>query len=156
MAYDALRSQLQGELLEPGSQAYDSARIVWNAAIDRRPGAIARCRNAADVMACVNAARENGLLVAIRAGGHNVAGSSRTAFINERSIIKPPSQTAASQASVRCALLISPGAGVAHLGRDPAGLERIRPFSDVCMFARLGACPAARDDRSVTFFGAAT
>ena len=74
MAYDALRSQLQGELLEPGSQAYDIARIVWNGMIDRRPGAIARCRNAADVMACVNAARENGFLAAIRAGGHNVAG----------------------------------------------------------------------------------
>jgi FAD/FMN-containing dehydrogenase len=74
MAYDALRGQLQGELLEPGSQAYDIARIVWNGMIDRRPSGIARCRNAADVMACVNAARQNGLLAAIRAGGHNVAG----------------------------------------------------------------------------------
>ena len=74
MAHDALRSQLQGELLEPGSQAYDIARTVWNGMIDRRPGAIARCRNAADVMACVNVGRENGYLAAIRAGGHNVAG----------------------------------------------------------------------------------
>ena len=38
MTYDALRSQLQGELLEPGGQAYDIARIVWNGMIDRRPG----------------------------------------------------------------------------------------------------------------------
>src|SRR5271169_5946020 len=74
MAHDALRSQLQGKLLEPGSQTYDIARTIWNGMIDRRPVAIARCRNAADVMACVNAARENGYLAAIRAGGHNVAG----------------------------------------------------------------------------------
>jgi len=72
--YDALRSQLHGELLEPGSAAYDAARKVRNGMIDRRPAAIARCRNAADVMACLNVARDNGLLVAVRAGGHNVAG----------------------------------------------------------------------------------
>jgi FAD/FMN-containing dehydrogenase len=74
MVYDALRSQLHGELLEPGSPAYDAARIVWNGIIDRRPAAIARCRNAADVMTCLNAARDNRVLVAVRAGGHNVAG----------------------------------------------------------------------------------
>ena len=51
MLYDALRNQLHGELLEPGSPAYDAARVVWNGMIDRRPAAIARCRNAADVMA---------------------------------------------------------------------------------------------------------
>ena len=72
--YDALGSQLHGELLEPGSTAYDTARVVWNGIIDRRPAAIARCRNAADVMACLNAARDNSLLVAVRTGGHNVAG----------------------------------------------------------------------------------
>ena len=74
MVYGALGSQLHGELLEPGSTAYDTARVVWNEIIDRRPAAIARCRNAADVMACLNAARDNSVLVAVRAGGHNVAG----------------------------------------------------------------------------------
>ena len=74
MVYGALGSQLHGELLEPGSTSYDTARVVWNGIIDRRPAAIARCRNAADVMACLNAARDNSVLVAVRAGGHNVAG----------------------------------------------------------------------------------
>jgi FAD/FMN-containing dehydrogenase len=74
MDYEALRGQLRGELLTPDSPAYESARMIWNAMIDRRPAAIARCRNAADVMASVNAVRENDLVVAIRAGGHNVAG----------------------------------------------------------------------------------
>jgi FAD/FMN-containing dehydrogenase len=74
MDYEALRGQLRGELLTPDRPAYEAARGIWNAMIDRRPAAIARCRNAADVTASVNAARENNLVVAIRAGGHNVAG----------------------------------------------------------------------------------
>ena len=74
MDYEALSGQLCGELLTPDRPAYEAARAIWNAMIDRRPAAIARCRNAADVMAGVNAARENDLVVAIRAGGHNVAG----------------------------------------------------------------------------------
>ena len=74
MDYEALSGQLRGELLTPDRPAYEAARAIWNAMIDRRPAAIARCRNAADVMAGVNAARENEVVVAIRAGGHNVAG----------------------------------------------------------------------------------
>ncbi|KAA0693334.1 FAD-binding oxidoreductase [Neorhizobium sp. P12A] len=74
MAHEALRSTLHGELLEPGSAAYDAARIVWNGMIDRRPALIARCRNAADVMASINHARAHGLAIAVRSGGHNVAG----------------------------------------------------------------------------------
>lgn len=74
MTHEALRNTLRGELLEPGSPAYDAARVVWNGMIDRRPALIARCRNAADVMASVNHARAHGLGIAVRSGGHNVAG----------------------------------------------------------------------------------
>ena len=74
MAHEALCSILRGELLEPGSAAYDAARVVWNGMIDRRPALIARCRNAADVIASVNHARAHGLVIAVRSGGHNVAG----------------------------------------------------------------------------------
>lgn len=74
MAHDQLRSALFGELLEPGSPDYDQARMVWNGMIDRKPAMIARCRNAADVVASVNYARQHGLAVAVRSGGHNVAG----------------------------------------------------------------------------------
>jgi FAD/FMN-containing dehydrogenase len=73
-AIAALRDELRGELLEPGNPHYDAARIVWNGMIDRRPRLIARCRNSADVAACVNFGRERGLPIAVRAGGHNVAG----------------------------------------------------------------------------------
>ena len=74
MAHDTLRSALRGELLEPGSEAYEAARVVWNGMIDRHPALIVRCRTAADVMAAVNYARSNSLAIAVRSGGHNVAG----------------------------------------------------------------------------------
>ena len=70
----ALRGALRGELLEPGSSGYDTARILWNRMIDRRPRLIALCRNAADVAASINFARDCGLAIAVRSGGHNVAG----------------------------------------------------------------------------------
>ena len=70
----ALRSALRGELLTAGTPEYDAARTLWNGMIDKRPALIARCRGAADVMAAVNFAREQGLLLSVRGGGHNVAG----------------------------------------------------------------------------------
>lgn len=70
----AFRAAIPGETLCPGDDAYDAARRIWNASIDKRPGLIARCTGVADVIAAVNFARENGLLVAIRGGGHNVGG----------------------------------------------------------------------------------
>src|SRR5687768_13738100 len=74
-ALDALLAQLRGTVLREGDDAYDDARSIWNAMIDRRPGLIVRCAGAADVIAAVNFARENRLLVAVRGGGHNIAGS---------------------------------------------------------------------------------
>jgi FAD/FMN-containing dehydrogenase len=71
---EAFRSLLRGELLRPGDEGYDGARTVWNGNIDRYPAMIARCHGVADVMASVNFARENDLLVAVRGGGHNAAG----------------------------------------------------------------------------------
>ena len=65
----------QGALLRPVEAGYDEARRVWNGMIDRRPALIARCHGVADVMHSVNFARTHELLVAVRGGGHNVAGS---------------------------------------------------------------------------------
>lgn len=68
-------SQLRGALLRPGDAGYDDARKIWNAMIDKRPALIARCVGVADVIHCVDFARTHNLLVAVRGGGHNVAGN---------------------------------------------------------------------------------
>jgi len=71
---ERLRAQHRGPLLRPGDPGYDDARTVWNAMIQRRPALIARCLGAADVLAGVRFAREQGLRLAIKGGGHNIAG----------------------------------------------------------------------------------
>ena len=71
---EGLRARLRGELLDPSHPTYDATRIIWNGMIDRRPAFIVRCRNAADVAASVNFARDHRFAIAIRSGGHNVAG----------------------------------------------------------------------------------
>ena len=72
---EALGAEMRGCLLRPGEVGYDDSRRIWNAMIDRRPALIARCRGTADVAAAVRLAREHHLLVAVRGGGHNVAGN---------------------------------------------------------------------------------
>nr|WP_046867832.1 FAD-binding oxidoreductase [Microvirga massiliensis] len=67
--------QLRGSFCLPDEAGYDEARTIWNAMIDRRPAAVVRCRGASDVMRAVRFARDNSLLVAVRGGGHNIAGN---------------------------------------------------------------------------------
>ena len=69
-----LRDAIGGRVVEPGDDGYDDARRVWNGMIDRRPAAVVRARDAGDVAPTIRAARELGLPLAIRGGGHNVAG----------------------------------------------------------------------------------
>lgn len=71
---EAFRATVRGPLLLPGDPGYDAARTVWNAMIDRRPALILRCMGVGDVVAGVNFAREQGLPLSIRGGGHNIAG----------------------------------------------------------------------------------
>jgi FAD/FMN-containing dehydrogenase len=70
-----LSEKLRGALLQAGDAGYDDARQVWNGMIDKRPALIARCTGAADVIDAVNFGRTHDLLIAIRGGGHNVAGN---------------------------------------------------------------------------------
>ncbi len=71
---EGLRAGFTGSIVEPGEAGYEEARKVHNALIDRRPALIARCRTASDVADAVRFARETGLDVCVRGGGHNVAG----------------------------------------------------------------------------------
>ena len=74
-AFDELAGSFRGELVLPTTPGYETARRVWNGAIDRRPACVARCTGVADVVAAVRFARERDLEIAVRGGGHGVAGT---------------------------------------------------------------------------------
>ena len=74
-AIEDFKAKLRGVLLTQNDAGYDEARQVWNGMIDKRPALIARCRGVADVIDSVNFARTHSLLLSVRGGGHNVAGS---------------------------------------------------------------------------------
>jgi FAD/FMN-containing dehydrogenase len=71
---EQLTTALRGQLIQKGDAEYEEARHVFNGMIHRRPRFIARCTDVADVIACVNFARDEGLVLSVRGGGHNVAG----------------------------------------------------------------------------------
>ena len=72
---EAFVSGVRGAVVRPDDEAYDDARAIWNGLIDRRPALIVQCTGAADVVDAVNFARDQNLLLSIKAGGHNVAGN---------------------------------------------------------------------------------
>jgi FAD/FMN-containing dehydrogenase len=87
-AVAGLSERVRAPLLTPDDPAYDEARSIWNALIDRRPALIVQCSGAADVVDAVNFAREQRLTLSIKAGGHNVAGNA----VNDGGIVIDLSQ----------------------------------------------------------------
>jgi FAD/FMN-containing dehydrogenase len=77
-AISALKTGFSGTLVRPGDAAYDARRLVVAGGVDKRPGVIAEVKNAADVAAVINAARDGGIELAVRSGGHSGAGYSTT------------------------------------------------------------------------------
>jgi FAD/FMN-containing dehydrogenase len=71
---DDLRAGIRGEIFLADSPGYNEARSIWNAMIDKHPSIIVRCLGVADVVTCVNFAREQGLQLSIKGGGHNISG----------------------------------------------------------------------------------
>ena len=110
-----LRTRLRGDLLTPASPGYDVARAIWNGMIDRRPGLIARCQSAEDVTEAVRFARNHRLLLAVRGGGHNIAGNAvcEGGFVIDLSAMKsiqvdPDARTA----------VVGPGCTLADVDRE--------------------------------------
>jgi FAD/FMN-containing dehydrogenase len=106
-ALDELEASFGGQLVRPGDPAYDEHRMIWNASIDRSPALIARCSGVADVIAAVRFARETGLVVAVRGGGHSFPGQSTCdgGIVIDLSPMKgirvdPDARTARAQAGV--------------------------------------------------------
>jgi len=102
-----LGTSLRGEVVRPVDASYDEHRRVWNGSIDRRPSLIVRCAGVADVIAAVRFAREHGLLVAVRGGGHSFPGHSvcDDGMVIDLSLMKgtrvdPEARTARAQAGV--------------------------------------------------------
>ena len=71
---DALRSSVRGRIVRPEDPDYDEIRKIHNGMVDRKPSVIVRCTGTADVLECVRVAREHGILVSVRGGGHSVVG----------------------------------------------------------------------------------
>ncbi len=114
-ALDQLRSEISGSLLEPGAPGYDDARSIWNGMVDRRPGLMVRCASAGDVVAAVRFARDHELLVAVRGGGHNIAGN---AVCNGGLQINLSAMRAVRVDADARTVRVEPGATLADLDRE--------------------------------------
>jgi FAD/FMN-containing dehydrogenase len=97
----------RGEAIAPGDDGFETARAVWNGVVDRRPRLIARCSGTADVVAAVRFAREHDLEIAVRGGGHNVAG---TAVCDDGIVIDLSAMNAVSVDAVGRVALVQGGA----------------------------------------------
>ncbi|NTS32894.1 FAD-binding oxidoreductase [Phyllobacterium sp. BT25] len=114
-AVEALAAQMRGSLIGEKHASYDEARSIWNGMIDRRPGLIIRCADAHDVVNAVRFARGDGLLVSVRGGGHNIAGSA----VCDGGVVIDLSQMKFVQVDAAAKLArIEPGATLADVDRE--------------------------------------
>jgi len=120
----ALAGRLTGEVVGPAAPDYEEARRIWNGMIDRHPVAIARCANADDVSTCVRFATEHGLPIAIRGGGHNVAG---TATCDSGIVIDLSQMHTVLVGSTRGTVMVEGGATWADVDRVTAPLGLAAP-----------------------------
>ena len=149
-----LAQQLRGELITPGDAAYDEARRVWNGMFDRCPAAIARVQGAADVVAVVDFARETGIELAVRGGGHSSAGYSTVDggivldFSRMRGVAVDPAAKVARAAGGRAVgrrRSRDAGARARRAGRPD--LAHGHRGADARRWHRLALAPARPDDR---------
>ena len=123
-AVEALRAGIRGTVALEGDAGYEEARTVWNAMVDRKPGLVVRARGAADVCAAVNFARDNGLLISIRSGGHQIAGHSvaEGAVLLDLSLMKSVRVDAAAKTA-----WVEPGATLGDVDKETAANGLVLP-----------------------------
>ena len=118
---DQLRQGFHGDVITPGQEPYDEARTLFNSMIDKRPAVIAQCAGADDVVQALKFAREAGLEIAVRGGGHSVAGA---ALIDGGLVIDLRAMNAVSVDPDARTATVAGGATMSHLDRatEPFGL----------------------------------
>lgn len=123
-AVAALRAAIRGTVALRGDAGYDDARTVWNAMVDRRPGLVVRALGAADVCAAVSFARENGLLLSVRSGGHQIAGHAvaEGAVLLDLSPMKSVRVDAAAKTA-----WVEPGATLGDVDKETAASGLVLP-----------------------------
>jgi FAD/FMN-containing dehydrogenase len=124
-----------GELFASGDAGYDTARRVWNGMVDRRPALIARCAGEDDVVLALGAARERGLPVAVRGGGHNVAGN---AVCDGGVVIDLSAQKAIHVDPEKRIARVQPGVLLGELDRATQAFGLATPTGNVSMTGVAG------------------
>jgi FAD/FMN-containing dehydrogenase len=121
----ALRGKVRGTVALPGEDGYEVARTIWNAMVDRRPGLVVRCLGAVDVINAIKLARDEKLLLAVRSGGHNIAGNAvcDSGLLIDLSLMKsvridPVSRTAR----------VEPGATLADFDKEAQEFGLVTPL----------------------------
>ena len=134
-AVGALDGAFAGVLIGPGHREYESARRVWNGMVDRRPALIARCAHRGDVVAAVRFAREHCLPLAVRSGGHNVAGN---AVCEGGVVVDLSAQRAVEVDPVARTARVSPGALLGDVDRATQAFGLATPTGNVSLTGVAG------------------
>src|SRR5262245_23145546 len=134
---EAFVTGVRGTVLRPDDEAYDGARTIWNGLIDRRPALIVQCTGAADVVDAVNFARDENVLLSIKAGGHNVAGNA----VNDGGLVIDFPRCAVSASTRRRRRCVQKAA---RLGARPTGRRSSSGSPYRAAWSRPRASPALR------------
>ncbi|WP_207591587.1 FAD-binding protein [Halomontanus rarus] len=124
----AFEESFRGRVVLPDDEDYDEHRRIWNAMIDRYPAMIARCAGVADVIASVNVARENDLLLSVKAGGHNVAGN---AICDDGLVVDLSPMTSVRVDPDRKTVRVEPGVTMGDLDRETQAFGLATPGGTV-------------------------
>src|SRR5262252_9529349 len=121
----ALRGKLRGSVALPGEDGYDAARSIWNAMVDRKPALVVRCLGAADVINAIKLAGDEKLLVAVRSGGHNIAGNAVCdgGLLIDLSLMKSVRVDPAA-----CTARVEPGATLTDFDKEAQGFALATPL----------------------------
>ncbi len=124
-ALASFKDSLRGPVVSAESQGYDDARKIWNAMIDRRPALIVRCAGAADVVSAVRFAKEQGLVLAVRGGGHNIAGN---ALCDGGLVIDLSAMKSVRVDPTACTARVEPGVSLGEFDREAQAFGLATPL----------------------------